>query len=100
MILIYIACKDKKEAERISKHLLKRRLIACANIFPIKSIYRWKGRLCRADEHIVLAKTRENKYNIVKKEVKKIHSYDVPCILKIKADANKEYADWVEKEIK
>ncbi|GAG37193.1 unnamed protein product, partial [marine sediment metagenome] len=44
--------------------------------------------------------TKEENYNKVKEEVKKLHSYDVPCILKIKAEANEEYNDWINKETK
>ena len=98
MILIYITCKDKREAEKISKHMLKKRLIACANIFPVKSLYNWKGRLCRADEAVLLAKTNDRMYDNVRKEVRKIHSYEIPCIIKMKADADREYENWVSHE--
>lgn len=100
MILVYITCKGRKEAGRISRHLLNKKLIACANIFPITSVYCWKGKQCNDKEIVLLAKTKNNKYTAVKKEVKKLHSYDVPCIMKIKADTNKEYGQWVNKEVK
>ena len=38
MILIYITCKDKEEAKKISKHLLEKKLIACTNMTPIETI--------------------------------------------------------------
>lgn len=100
MIIIYITCKDEKEAKNISKHLLQRKLIACSNIFQARSLYRWKGRMQDCREFVLLAKTKENKYNTIKKEVRKLHSYGIPCILKIKADANKEYNGWVNHEVK
>ena len=49
---------------------------------------------------IVIAKTIDKNYNKIKKEVKKVHSYEIPCILKIKAEANKTYNNWIKKEIK
>ncbi|MAG91260.1 divalent-cation tolerance protein CutA [Candidatus Woesearchaeota archaeon] len=100
MTLVYITCKDKKEAEKISLHLLKRKLIACANIFPVTSIYRWKFKIVNEDENILIVKTNNKKFNRVANEVKRIHSYDIPCILKLGATANKEYETWANKELK
>ena len=98
MALIYITCKDKEEAKKISKHLLEKRLIACANIFPIESMYWWKGKIEEVNEHVIIAKGLD--FEKIKQEVRKIHSYDVPAILKIDAEANEEYMDWVKKEVK
>ncbi len=99
MILVYITCKDQKQAKDISKHLLDKKLIACANLHPIESMYWWKGKIQEDNEVVVIAKTKDSNYDKVKGEVKKIHSYDVPCILKIKAEANEEYRKWIEKEV-
>lgn len=95
MTLLYITCKDKKEAEKISMHLLKKRLIACANIFPIKSMYRWNRKIVNSAEYAFLAKTNSKNFKKAAEEIKKIHSYDIPCILSIEAKANKEYEKWV-----
>ena len=97
MTLIYITCKDKAEAKKISKYLLKKKLIACANFFPINSMYWWKGKLQDDKEFLLLAKTTKKNASKVKKEVKKLHSYDIPCILEIDVDGNKEFIDWVDR---
>jgi len=99
MILIYITTKDKAEAKNISKHLLEKKLIACANIHPIESMYWWENKIQEDNEVVIIAKTKDENYEKVKKEVKKLHSYDVPCVLKIDAEANEEYTDWVDKVI-
>lgn len=100
MALAYITCRDRKEAEKISMHLLKKRLIACANIFPIISLYWWKGKIVDGNENVIIAKTNNKNFKNLEKEVKKIHSYRIPCILKINAAANKEYMDWLNRQIK
>jgi len=100
MTLIYITCKDEKEAEKISRHLLKKKMIACANLHPIRSLYWWKGKIQDEHEIVILAKTLDKHYNKIKEEVSKIHSYDIPCILKIKTESNKSYQEWVNKEVK
>lgn len=99
MALVYITCKDKKEAEKISLDLLKKRLIACANIFPIKSMYWWKGKIERSNEYVIIAKTNNKNFKKLEKEVKKVHSYEIQCILRINSTANKEYEEWLNKEI-
>ena len=100
MTLVYITCKDEKEAENISMHLLKKRLIACANIFPIRSMYWWQGKIINEKENVIIAKTNNKNFKKIMVEVKKIHSYQIPCILKINTTANKEYEDWANKEIR
>ncbi len=98
MILIYITCKDSKEAKKISKHLLEKRLIACTNMHPIESMYWWENKIQEDKEVVLLVKTGEKNYEKVKEEVQKLHSYEIPCILRIKAEANEEYNKWIEKE--
>lgn len=98
MILFYITCKDEKEAEKISKHLLKNNLVACSNIFPIKNMYKWKGKINQSKESVLILKVLNKNKIKAEKELKKLHSYDIPFIGKIKADVNEEYEKWA-KEI-
>ena len=100
MTLAYITCRNKKEAEKISMHLLKKKLIACANIFPVKSMYWWKNEIASEDENVIIAKTNDKNFSKVVSETKKIHSYKIPCILKINAKANKEYENWADEELR
>ena len=95
MILIYITNPSEQVAKKVAKKLIDKKLIACANIFPVQSIYPWKGKLQEEKEVIILAKTKKNYLESVEEEVKKIHSYEVPCILTITADANEEYSRWM-----
>ena len=99
MVLVYITCKDEKEANRISMNLLRKKLIACANIFPIKSLYWRQGKIVYGTESVIIAKTISKKYKKVEQEVRKLHSYEIPCILRINAVANKEYEQWLNEEI-
>ena len=100
MTLVYVTCKDKGEAEKISVYLLRKRLIACANIFPIKSMYWWNNKIVNDNENVIIAKTNNKNFSKVAAEVKKMHSYEIPCILKVNATANKEYEKWANKEMR
>ncbi|MBW2970541.1 divalent-cation tolerance protein CutA [Candidatus Woesearchaeota archaeon] len=99
MITVYITCSDHKEAKRISLHLLEKKMVACANLFPITSFYWWKNKIQQSGETVILAKAPERNFKEIEKEVKKLHSYKVPCICAWKAaHVNKDYSDWVENE--
>jgi periplasmic divalent cation tolerance protein len=100
MILVYITNPTKKVAEKIAKILLKKMLIACANIFEIESFYWWRRKIEKAKEFLLIGKTIEKNYKKIKQEVEKIHPYEIPCILKMKAEPNERYLNWLEGEIK
>ena len=99
-ILVFITNPSKKVANKLALHLLKKKLIACANIFPINSIYWWEGKIEKSREWMLIIKSSEKKFTLLKKEVKKLHPYDVPVIEKIKASANAECEDWIKGVIK
>ena len=101
VIDIYLTCKDTKEAKKIAIHLLKKRLIACANIFPVKSLYWWKGKLVKDAEVAMLIKAPDKNLNVIEREIKKIHSYTVPCISFIEIHkVNNECGQWINKVTK
>ena len=98
-VTVYMTCRNRKEALSISKHLLKERLIGCANIFPAESVYRWKNKMKRQKEFVVMAKTHKNHQSAIIQTVKKLHSYDIPCVNFLPVEiGNFDYASWLEKE--
>lgn len=111
-IFIYLTNPTKKEARKVANHLLKKKLIACANIFRVTSLYWWKpqgktlGRLRDKDkikeeeEVVLIAKTTETNFEKVKKEVEKVHPYTIPCLIKIPVVSNKKYFEWLKSVIK
>ena len=101
MISIYVTCKDKKETLKISKILLKKKLIACSNMFPIESMYNWKGKLYNEKEYVMILKTKKKLFNQVSDVIKKNHSYKVPCICTWNiGKLSKEYKNYIDEEIK
>ena len=97
-ILIYVTHKNLKEAKKVADFLLRKKLIACVNYFPIESAYWWKGKIENSKEIVSLLKTKKENWNKVKEEIEKSHPYETPCIIKIEAEANKDYAKWINKE--
>lgn len=95
LVFVYITSPDKKTAEKISLHLLKKKLIACANFFPSESFYWWKGKVKKEKEVILITKTTGGNFEKIKREVEEIHPYSVPCIVKIPVSSNKKFFFWL-----
>ena len=95
-MLGYVICRNKKEAEKISRALIEKRLIACANTFSVRSIYRWKTKIVKSNETAMIVKTNKKNFKKLVKETKKIHSYKIPCIIKINSQANTDFDEWAE----
>lgn len=95
--LIYCPYKYEDEAREIARELLRKKLIACANVFPITSLYVWKGKKVEAAETVLLCKTTAARAKKVVAEIKKMHSYECPAILVVNTEANKEFEKWVGK---
>jgi periplasmic divalent cation tolerance protein len=93
---IYITAKDDAEARKIGEILVWERLVACVNLFPIKSIYWWKGDVQDGKEVAIIAKTRAELVDRVIARVKQVHSYEIPCVVSwIIEKANPDYLEWI-----
>lgn len=99
--LIYITAPTKREAKKIAEVLVKEKLAGCCNIFPINSIYKWQGKIQKEKEFGMIVKTRAKLINKIIKRVKRLHSYEVPCIIFLPIERGyKKYLRWIEKETK
>ena len=96
-MFLYITCANIKEAKKISSILVRKKLIACANIFnDIQSVFSWKNKVNFSKEVIIMGKTTNKQRTKIISEVKKIHSYDMPCIVFSKiSSGNKEFLKWI-----
>ena len=97
---VLVTCGSLAEARRIARSVVNKRLAACANIFltPVESVYRWKGKVEKARELFILLKTTAKRLPALEREVKRLHSYDVPefIVLPIVAGSS-EYLSWLQK---
>jgi periplasmic divalent cation tolerance protein len=96
MFSFYVTFPDEKSARKIAKALVTERLIACANLFPVTSIYRWKGKLVEQKEWAMLGKCAKSRLKKAEKRILSLHPYDVPAILWHEEKATAKYAQWAE----
>jgi periplasmic divalent cation tolerance protein len=96
---VYITASSRDEADKIACMLIEEHLAACANIFPgVLSVYRWQGKIERAEECAIIAKTTSDKFVALQKRVKELHSYECPCIVAWPIVAGSEaFLEWVKK---
>ncbi len=72
----------EQQAVEISEELIARRLATCINIIPcLRSIYRWKGKVCEDTEYLLMIKTRRALFDAVTEAIREIHSYELPEVL-------------------
>jgi periplasmic divalent cation tolerance protein len=98
VIVVLVTCKSKAEARRIAELLAKKRLAACGNILesPVSSIYRWKGKIERAKEYLLILKSTRAAFVGLEREVTRLHSYDVPEIIALRiAHGSGKYLNWI-----
>jgi len=100
LVFCYMTAKDRGEAERIRDRLISGRLAACVNIIgDMDSCFWWEGRKSIGKEVGLIAKTRKSLLPSIVKQVKDIHSYDMPCIVAMPIiGGNKDFLEWVERE--
>ena len=97
-LLVLVTTASKEDAENILRNLLEAKLIACGNISSqVTSFFRWKGEIEKAEECLVLMKSRRDLFDKVAQAVKALHSYETPEIIALEvADGSKDYLDWLE----
>ena len=84
-------------AEDLAAALLEQKLVACVNVIAgVASRYRWKGKLERDDESLLILKTRKALVPEVVAALAKLHPYDVPELLALPVEqGGAAYLDWV-----
>ena len=97
-IVVFITTANREEAARLADMLVGSRLAACVQILPeIESVYRWNGKVQREAEVLLFAKSTRDKFDELDRQVRAIHSYEVPEVLAIPVAAISEpYRKWLE----
>ncbi|MBU0727231.1 divalent-cation tolerance protein CutA [Patescibacteria group bacterium] len=95
----YITVPTKKEAKDIVLELLESGLIACANIISgVESYFVWDEEIAKANEYIIIFKTRVKNEGKIIRIVRDMHSYECPCIVFTSLDdGNPEFLKWVDR---
>jgi len=101
-LLILSTASSRKEAEKISGILLKKKLIACANIiYPVTSFFWWQGKREKSREALLIIKTVASRFSEVEKYIRQYHSYTVPEIIGWTIEAGSApYLQWLRSSVR
>ena len=100
VVEVAVTAPDRALATRLAEALVAERLAACAQVGgPVASVYRWKGRVERADEWVCRAKTTRAALPALEGRVRSLHPYEMPEILATPVTGPAGYLAWVRAEV-
>lgn len=96
-IMVLMTAGSREEAVRLADILVVARLAACVQILPeIESVYHWEGKIERAPEVLLLAKTTLGNFAALEDAVRSLHSYETPEIIALPiTTASAPYLEWL-----
>jgi uncharacterized protein involved in tolerance to divalent cations len=96
--IVLVTCPSAALARKVARAVVQRRLAACVNVVSsVESVYTWKGKLETAREYLLVIKTTAKRLAALEKEVKRLHSYDVPEFVALPiTEGSKEYLSWLD----
>ena len=99
--MILTTVPDSKTAQSLARSLVQKRLAACVNVCEnAQSYYRWKGKLKKSHESLLLIKTLGVNFEKIQKHLKAVHPYELPELIGLPVQrVSKAYLAWIKKSI-
>lgn len=96
-IVVVTTVGTEEQAYLIAREIVARRQAACVNVVPgIRSIYRWKGKICKDGELLLIIKTLEGEFDGVAATIRELHSYELPEILSFSVSQGEQgFLEWI-----
>jgi periplasmic divalent cation tolerance protein len=96
-IVVLVTCGSEEESLKIANALVEDHLAACVNLVaPIRSIYRWEGKIWDEKEWLLIIKTQKHRFEELERKVKSLHSYSVPEIISLPiTEGSLAYLNWI-----
>jgi periplasmic divalent cation tolerance protein len=100
-IVVLVTANGMPQARKLARALVDKRLAACVNLVsPVRSIYRWEGRLCEDRECLLVIKSTRGQFAAVQSCVERLHSYSVPEVIALPiVDGAPNYLNWIAESV-
>lgn len=100
-VQITTTTSTRENAEQIAAELVSRRLAGCVQVSgPIRSTYRWQGKMETAEEWVCFIKTSLAKVRDIQQVLAEIHPYEVPEIIATPIVTGSErYLAWLDEQV-
>ena|SRR5690242_8160281 len=100
--IVLVTCPSVALARKIARAVVQKHLAACVNVVrtPVESFYTWKGKLESAREHLLIMKTTASRLLQLEREVKRLHTYEVPEFVVIPIiGGSADYLSWLSESV-
>ena len=98
-VVVSTTVEGDADADRLADAVVGERLAACVQVVPVRSTYRWQGKVEHAPEFLLLMKTRKSLVESLMSFVRERHPYDVPELTVMRLDGGSpDYLKWIEEE--
>ena len=95
--IVLCPCPDKREAQHIADALVEQELAAAVNIVAQDSVYRWRGKIARETEFLLIIKSQRKNYESIEQTIIAMHSYELPGIAVVPiVNGFAPYLKWIE----
>ena len=96
LMIAWTTVAKREDADRIATEAVGAGLAACVQVEgPVRSVYRWEGRLENAEEFRLMFKCLPGQLASLERHVLERHPYDTPEWIAIEADAvGEKYLSW------
>jgi periplasmic divalent cation tolerance protein len=95
--IVITTVANEVAAEQLARLLLAQHLVACVQIEPIRSYYRWQGKIQVDQEHRLSIKCRCSDYPAIQSFLQAHHSYENPQIILVPIAAGAPaYLAWID----
>lgn len=100
-IVVFCTVGQAQDASALALALVERRLVACVNVLSgVTSIYRWRGKVERDEERLLVMKTRADHFEELRAAIVAWHSYEVPEIVALPLVAgHAPYLAWIDESV-
>jgi len=96
-VVMFSMCPSAAVAETIARHLVDERLAACGNVVAgVRSVYRWRGKVHRDSEALLILKTRASLVGECVRRIRSFHPYELPEIVAVPIIGGlPAYLEWI-----
>lgn len=97
IVNVTITAPDAELLVQLTRHLIESGLAASGNVIDgARSVYRWQGEVCEADEAVASLRTLAQHVDAIVEATKERHPYEVPHVVAMPiVGANHDYERWV-----
>ena len=99
LVAVFTTVATDEQASVLADLAIARRLAACVQAEPIRSTYRWQGRIVEETEVRLMFKTTKAMYQALEQLLIEAHPYELPAVFALSVtSASAEFMKWVARE--